>query len=126
MVLGPTATFARSLLGAYGQPNAEQIENSDGEFVAGVPTGLSGLQRTYNEQLAGTDGLEISVNNSDAETQETPESAPVEFSMTATDGSDITTTVDMRVQELAEERIHDADAPDGMVVLRRTGGTHLT
>lgn len=122
MVLGPTATFARSLLGAYGEPNAEQIENSDGEFVAGVPTGLSGLQRTYNEQLAGTDGLEISVNNSDAETQETPESAPVEFSRTATDGSDITTTVDMRVQELAEESIHDADAPTGMVVIRPSDG----
>lgn len=122
MVLGPTATFARSLLGAYGEPNAEQIEDSDGELVAGVPTGLFGLQRTYNEQLAGTDGLEISVDNSDAEAQNTLESSPVEFSRTATDGTDITTTVDMRVQEIAEENISDSEEPAGMVVIRPSDG----
>src|SRR5690625_427392 len=67
MVLGPTSTFARSLLGTYGQPTAEQVENSDGEFTAGVATGLSGLQRTYNDQLSGTDGVEIFVDNAEAE-----------------------------------------------------------
>lgn len=122
MVLGPTSTFARSLLGSYGQPSAEQIENSDGEFTAGVATGLSGLQRTYNDRLAGTDGLEISVDNSEAADQAEPDSSPVDFSRTASDGTDITTTVDMRVQELAEESIGESDVPAGLVVIRPSDG----
>lgn len=122
MILGPTATFARSLIGTYGEPTAEQIENSDGAFVAGVPTGLSGLQRTYNAQLGGTDGLEIVINNSDADTAETSDDTSVEFSRSATDGTDITTTVDMRIQELAEDSIADSDEPAGMVVIRPSDG----
>lgn len=122
MVLGPTATFARSLLGAYGQPSAEQIENSDGELTAGQESGLSGLQRTYNDQLAGTDGLEISVDNSAAESSDTPENTPIAFSRTATDGTAITTTVDMRLQELAEQSLADSEVPAGMVVIRPSDG----
>src|SRR5699024_9445498 len=66
MVLVPSRTFARSLFGTYGEPNAEQIEASDGEFTAGVPTGLTGLQRMYNEHLAGSDGLDITIDNTEA------------------------------------------------------------
>ena len=122
MVLGPTSTFARSLLGAYGQPSAEQIENSDGEFSPGQESGLSGLQRTYNDQLAGTDGMEISVDNSSAESSDTPGNTPVAFSRAATDGTAITTTVDMRIQELAEQSIADSEVPAGMVVIRPSDG----
>ena len=120
MVLGPTSTFARSLLGSYGQPSAEQIENSDGEFTAGVATGLSGLQRTYNDHLAGTNGLEITVDNSAAE--ETPDDTPAEFSRPATDGESLTTTLDPEVQQLAEQSIADSEEPAGMVVVRPSDG----
>ncbi|MGO1961486.1 MAG: hypothetical protein ACTH1B_10715, partial [Yaniella sp.] len=105
MVLGPTATFARSLLGSYGEPSAEQVENSDGEMTAGTPTGLSGLQHTYNDDLSGTNGLEITVDNADASTEDLPDSDPVEFSRESEDGTAITTTLDTRIQELAEETI---------------------
>lgn len=123
MVLGPTSTFARSLLGSYGQPSAEQIENSDGEFTAGVATGLSGLQRTYNDHLAGTDGLEITIDNSAA--QDTPQSSPEEFSRPATDGESLTTTLDPQIQQLAEQIIGDAEEPAGMVVVRPSDGQIL-
>lgn len=122
MVLGPTATFARSLLGSYGQPSAEQIENSEGEFVAGVETGLTGLQRTYNDHLAGTDGVDISVDNSAADGAATPDSTPVEFSRAADDGTSITTTIDMPFQELTEQLISDSEEPAGMVVVRPSDG----
>ena len=81
MVLG-RPRLCPVITGIYGQPSAEQIENSDGEFTAGVATGLSGLQRTHNDHLAGTDGLEITVDNSAV--QETPASSPEEFSRPAT------------------------------------------
>jgi len=42
MVLGPSRTFADSLLGTFGGPTAEQVEDADGELTAGEATGLSG------------------------------------------------------------------------------------
>lgn len=122
MVLGSTATFARSLLGAYGQPSAEQIEDSDGELIAGQESGLSGLQRTYNDQLAGVDGMEISVDNSGTESSDTAGNTPVTFSRAATDGTPITTTLDMDIQELAEQSIADSEVPTGMVAIRPSDG----
>lgn len=122
MVLGPTATFARSLLGSYGEPSAEQVENSDGEMTAGTPTGLSGLQHTYNDELSGTNGLEITVDNADVSTEDLPDSDPVEFSRESEDGTAITTTLDTRIQELAEETIGDSDVLAGLVAIRPSDG----
>ncbi|MDN6637615.1 MAG: penicillin-binding protein [Yaniella sp.] len=122
MVLGPTATFARSLLGSYGEPSAEQVENSDGEMTAGTPTGLSGLQHTYNDDLSGTNGLEITVDNADVSTEDLPDSDPVEFSRESEDGTAITTTLDTRIQELAEETIGDSDVLAGLVAIRPSDG----
>src|SRR5699024_8786901 len=120
MVLGPSRTFARSLFGTYGEPNAEQIEASDGEFTAGVPTGLTGLQRMYNEHLAGSDGLDITIDNTEA-TQPASEDATgqeVSYSREVVDGKTLTTTLHMDVQQLAEDMIADADIPAGLVVVR--------
>ncbi|MDN6358637.1 penicillin-binding transpeptidase domain-containing protein [Yaniella sp.] len=122
MVLGPTATFARSLLGSYGEPSAEQVENSDGEMTAGTPTGLSGLQHTYNDELSGINGLEITVDNADVSTEDLPDSDPVEFSRESEDGTAITTTLDTRIQELAEETIGDSDVLAGLVAIRPSDG----
>mgnify|MGYP001012218694 CR=1 FL=1 len=122
MVLGPTATFARSLLGSYGEPSAEQVENSDGEMTAGTPTGLSGLQHTYNDELSGTNVLEITVDNADVSTEDLPDSDPVEFSRESEDGTAITTTLDTRIQELAEETIGDSDVLAGLVAIRPSDG----
>ncbi|HIW45434.1 MAG TPA: hypothetical protein H9884_00810 [Candidatus Yaniella excrementigallinarum] len=52
-------------MGTFGELTMEQAENAYGEFAAGVATGLSGLQHTHNEQLSGTDWLDITVNNSE-------------------------------------------------------------
>ncbi|WP_082911751.1 penicillin-binding transpeptidase domain-containing protein [Enteractinococcus helveticum] len=124
MVLGPSRTFARSLFGTYGQPNAEQIEASDGEFTAGVQTGLTGLQRMYNEHLAGSDGLDITIDNTEA-TQPTSElmtSEEVSYSREVVDGQALTTTLHMDVQQLAEDMIADAEVPAGLVVVRPSDG----
>lgn len=91
-------------------------------MTAGLATGLSGLQRTYNQQLSGIDGLDITVDNSQAAADELPDSDPVEFSRDSNDGSAITATLDTEVQELAEEAIDDADVPAGLVVIRPSDG----
>lgn len=57
--LAPTRSFARPVLGSVGQATAEIVESSEGAVVAGDLTGLSGLQRQYDEQLRGTPGLTV-------------------------------------------------------------------
>ena len=121
MVLGPSRTFARSLLGTFGEPNAEQIEASEGQFTAGVPTGLTGLQRMYNEQLSGTDGLHITVDNAQA-TQQVDSGEAVSFQREVVDGEPVLTTLHTDVQQLAEDMIDDADVPAGLVVVRPSDG----
>ena len=55
----------RLTVGTFGELTMEQAEDAYGEFAAGVATGLSGLKHTHNEQLSGTDWLDITVNNSE-------------------------------------------------------------
>ena len=60
-MLAPSSRFAVALLGRVGAATAEVIDESkDGgspRYAAGDQLGLSGLQRAFQEQLAGTAGL---------------------------------------------------------------------
>lgn len=122
MFLASTASFARGLFGTYGVPTAEQLEKSDGAWQAGVPTGLSGLQRMYNDDLAGRDGLRITVDNAAAEGDQAADSQVEAFERKAVDGSSITTTLDLSVQALAERTIDDSEVLAGLVAIRPSDG----
>ncbi|UOY01563.1 NTF2-like N-terminal transpeptidase domain-containing protein [Blastococcus sp. PRF04-17] len=71
-LLAPTPRFAAALLGRIGEATAEVIEettvNGVPRYAAGDRLGLSGLQRAYQEQLAGTAGFTVSVVSSDEST----------------------------------------------------------
>ena len=58
-LLGPSTRFAQPLLGQVGPATKEIIDGSRGTVVAGDQTGLSGLQRAFNSQLAGRPGLSV-------------------------------------------------------------------
>lgn len=55
-VLGPTADFARPILGRVGPVTAEMIAEEPGRWSVGDVAGISGLSARYDEQLAGSDG----------------------------------------------------------------------
>lgn len=59
MLLAPTSTFAREILGRAGPATAEIVEESDGEIDAGDVVGISGLQAHYDGQLRGQPDVEI-------------------------------------------------------------------
>ncbi|WP_313823245.1 penicillin-binding transpeptidase domain-containing protein, partial [Citricoccus sp.] len=147
-VLAPTRAFARDVLGTYGEPNAEQVEASDGALEAGVEVGLSGLQASWEDHLAGLPGVQITVDNPDqpdagesgpdsssspsataaatptagADTEETD--GPV-FSTDPVPGQDLTSTLNRRVQEEAEAVVAASDVPAGLVALRPSDGQVL-
>ena len=57
--LAPTRDFARPILGTVGAATAELVEESEGRLRAGDMTGLSGLQRRYDEVLRGRSGYVV-------------------------------------------------------------------
>jgi cell division protein FtsI/penicillin-binding protein 2 len=60
-VVGPSRTFARSILGVVGEATPEQIKASKGLLQVGDLVGQSGLQRRYDKQLRGSVGHVISL-----------------------------------------------------------------
>lgn len=61
MLLAPSRTFARAVLGTIGPASAEQVDASDGSLSAGDVAGQGGLQARYDEVLRGTPGLRVQV-----------------------------------------------------------------
>jgi cell division protein FtsI/penicillin-binding protein 2 len=120
--LAPTRTFARELLGTVGEPTAEQIEQSGGKLKAGDITGLSGLQRQHNDLLAGTPGIMITGTLGEGETAESRglfEKPPV-------GGKPLATTLDAKLQTLAEEVLTEEPSASSIVAIRPSTGEILT
>jgi cell division protein FtsI/penicillin-binding protein 2 len=68
-MLAPSAQFATALLGRVGSATAEVIDETRkggvAQYAAGDQLGLSGLQRAFQAQLAGTPGFTVSVASTD-------------------------------------------------------------
>lgn len=107
--LPPTTEFARATLGRSGQATAEIIDASDGRVTAGDVTGLSGLQRSYDEHLAGQAGFSV--------VSRVGEQSTGLFSQPPTDGADLALTLDERVQIAADQALASASAGNGNAAL---------
>lgn len=118
-VLAPTRTFARATLGQAGPVTAELVEEQPERYQAGDLAGLSGLQRAYDEQLAGRPGLEVL-----AVPTEGSEAEPTTlFTADAEPGSPVTVTLDEDVQVAADEALADQDEfPTALVAIRVSDG----
>jgi cell division protein FtsI/penicillin-binding protein 2 len=130
LALAPTSTFARALLGTVGTATAEIIKASKGRVTAGETTGLSGLQRAYDEQLAGTAGLTVTAkaagSSSTTTTNTTGTTAgPPLFSAPARNGAAVRTTLDQTVQRAAEKALTAATKPAALVAIRPSTGAVL-
>ncbi|MFJ4209356.1 penicillin-binding transpeptidase domain-containing protein [Paenarthrobacter sp. NPDC089675] len=124
MALAPTRTFARALLGSVGQASAEQIEKSNGALRAGDSTGTGGLQQKYDSLLRGKDGVEVVAMGKPASEGATPE-AKVLFSTPAEAGTTLKTTLDIKLQQLAEETLAGVGPASAIVALKPSTGAVL-
>jgi cell division protein FtsI/penicillin-binding protein 2 len=115
--LAPTREFARALLGTVGPVTGDIVKESKGRYVAGDIAGLSGLQRQYDEQLAGTPGVTV-------------EAVPVDdsaeprtlFSKDAVPGTPLKLTLRRDVQEAADTALQGLSQPSALVAVDvRTG-----
>jgi cell division protein FtsI/penicillin-binding protein 2 len=124
--LGPTADFARALIGRVGDATAEIVKESEGRVSAGDQTGLSGLQRTYDKQLAGTPGLSVTMVELNADgTVAAKETPQILFSAKAVNGTSIHITLDAKMQDAADKALIPAPSPAAMVVIKVSTGEIL-
>ncbi|WP_017600872.1 penicillin-binding transpeptidase domain-containing protein [Nocardiopsis lucentensis] len=116
------------LTGSLGEATEEDVERLRPAYSVGDTIGVSGLQRTYEERLAGEAATTILMV--DAAAAEDPASLEAtEDNTVATldgsDGQDVTTSIDMAVQEAAATAILTSDDPAGMVAVRPSTGEIL-
>jgi penicillin-binding protein 2 len=95
----PAGVFLAHAVGYVGEVSEQQIESSTGKFRPGDFVGKTGLERQYNDQLQGTDGMRRVVVNSVG--QEVDRLATQE----AIPGKQITLTIDYDLQQIAEQSL---------------------
>lgn len=118
--LGPSRDFAAAVLGRVGEATAEVVEESGGRVRPGDLVGLSGLSRRYDEQLAGTDGVQVR-----AVPLEQVAAPRVLHEVDPVDGEPLRTTLDLRLQGLAERVLADVGPPSALVALQPSTGSLL-
>jgi cell division protein FtsI/penicillin-binding protein 2 len=116
--LAPTRDFARPVLGTVGPVTAEIVRASDGVYSAGDDAGLSGLESRYDEQLRGTPGLTVEAVDDKGGTRELWRTVPVA-------GKPLRTTLEPRLQRLAERGLADIGPASALVAVRPSTGALL-
>ncbi len=107
--LAPTTAFARATLGRSGQATAELVEASEGRIRPGDTTGLSGLQRGYDEHLAGQAGFTVVTRKGEQTTGV--------FTQDPVAGADLATTLDEAVQVAADQALASVAEGNGNAAL---------
>lgn len=127
--LAPTRTFARALLGTVAEASAEQIEKSGGTLKPGDTTGAGGLQQQYDAQLRGTDGIVIRAQKAGLTTAEIQAASAdprrVLFETGIKAGTPLKTTLDPKLQQLAEDVLGKVGPASAIVALRPSSGAVL-
>ena len=121
MALAPSPVFARALLGSVGPATKEIVDASKGRVRAGDTAGLSGIQRAYDEQLAGVAGLKVqAVAEQGVTTQPL-----VLLTVEPVAGRPVRLTLDEKVQLAADAALAKATKPAALVAIRPSTGEVL-
>lgn len=120
--------FAQATLGSAGPVSAEDIEKSKGATIAGDTIGRSGLQKAFDEQLAGPGSEEVFAkgdpdSRSDGKTGDHGDTKLVSLhSFEKQDGEDIETTLDVGIQDAADTAAATGKKPTALVAIRPSDG----
>ncbi|MFC4563909.1 penicillin-binding transpeptidase domain-containing protein [Nocardiopsis mangrovi] len=114
------------LVGEVGEATEEALEDLGPAYEAGDPTGVTGFQRAYEEELAGTATTSIRVAEAGAEDAAADAENPVVVGeVEGSDGQDITTAIDPAVQAAAGQAIGGQSKPTALVAMRPSTGEVL-
>jgi cell division protein FtsI/penicillin-binding protein 2 len=117
--LGPTAQFARALVGSTGEVTKEIMDKNPGKYRIGDIVGLSGLQQRYDDILRGTPGVSVVVPM--------PPGVPDKklFTSDPKTGGQLKLTLDVRMQNAAEAALAPEQKRSAFVAIRISDGAVL-
>ncbi len=143
-VLAPTRDFARPIVGTVGEASKEVVDSSGGAVVSGDQVGLSGLQRRYDRQLRGAPGVEVRLlpprPASGPSASPSPSASPTPIASPAPSpsasprapvtifaakpvaGKDLTITISVPLQNLAERTLAETKPAAALVAIRPSTG----
>lgn len=114
-ISGPSPGFAQPLLGQVTQPTAEALKAAGPGYLATDQIGVSGLQQSFNAELAGTAGATITVS--------TPQHQATTIGrITGRPGTPLRTTLDAGVQRAAESALSGVALTAAIVAIRPSTG----
>jgi cell division protein FtsI/penicillin-binding protein 2 len=116
--LAPSKEFAAPILGTVGEATAEIVKASKGRVQGGDLVGLSGLQRRYDEQLAGSPGVRVEQVDAQGKAQELFSADPVA-------GKPVRVTLVPRLQAEAERVLAGVGPASALVAIRPSTGAIL-
>jgi cell division protein FtsI/penicillin-binding protein 2 len=123
--LAPTKEFAAAILGTVGPATKEIIEKSDGRLEAGDDAGLSGLQLRYDALLGGTPGVKVSAVPATPKAGEQAGEPRTLFEVDPIPGEDLHTTLDLRLQQRADDLLASVGPASAVVALQPSTGAIL-
>lgn len=114
--LAPTRTFARSLLGVTGNPNAQMLSAARGRYTPGMTVGLSGLEQAFDSSLGGTPGLTVGAVGSHGAPARTL------YEVSPKPGTALRTTLEVSAQNDADAALTGVHQPSALVAIRISTG----
>ena len=118
--LGITSSFLRPILGQVGEATPEIIAASGGAVVAGDQVGTGGLQLARDSVLRGSAGYVVqAILRQGSQARDLKR-------VVATDGQDVQTTIDARLQTAAVSILSGVVPASAIVAVRPSDGALLT
>ena len=112
-------SFARALLGQVGPATADVLEEIGRGFGPGAELGLSGLQRQFQQQLAGRPGFAVVSAAADGDAVDVLHRVPAQR------GAALRTTLRPQIQRAADAALADVDNPSALVAIQPSTGEVL-
>nr|TXF86765.1 hypothetical protein FTX54_02245 [Alkalicoccus halolimnae] len=112
----PYGEVSGALIGYIGAMTAEELEEVDEGYSSTSALGKSGVELIKEEELRGTTGVEIAIQNEAGETRRIVQSVEAEA------GTDVTLTIDIDMQQEMAEIIGE-DSGTGVVMNPQNGET---
>ncbi len=116
--LAPSKDFGVGLLGTVGPATAELVKAGKGRIKPGDDVGISGLQKRYDEQLFGTRGSTVVAVDDKGERRTL-------FTADAVPGQPLRTSLDVKVQDLAQRVLAGVGPASALVAIRPSTGDIL-
>jgi cell division protein FtsI/penicillin-binding protein 2 len=118
--LPESANFARSVIGTMRTATAETLKNAGPTASSADLVGTTGLQYSYQQQLAGTPGGTVTLRDG-----KTKMAIKEVFSQQAKPGTNVKTSLDPNLQRYAEAALATSKLPASLVAVQASTGQIL-